>query len=45
MHRGLITIEEIRFHPLNSKKVLEYLEFQTSFKKADEDLPSGSTYV
>jgi hypothetical protein len=45
MYRPLITVEEVRFHPLNSRKTLEYLEFQTGFKKQDEDLPPGESYL
>jgi hypothetical protein len=41
VHRPIVMIEEIRFHPLNSRRVLEYMEFQTGFKKEDEQREPG----
>ncbi|GAA3228618.1 hypothetical protein [Actinocorallia longicatena] len=38
MPRGIYLLEEVEFHPMNSRKPLEYLQWLTRYKQEDEAL-------
>lgn len=42
MRRGIYLLEEVEFHPMNSKKPLEYLEWLTAYKRQDDELTAGA---
>lgn len=41
MRRGICLLEEVEFHPMNSRRPLEYLEWLTAYKREDEALERG----
>lgn len=41
MRRGVYLIEEVEFHPMNSRRPLEYLEWLTAYKREDDAMASG----
>jgi hypothetical protein len=41
MRRAIHLIEEVEFHPMNSRKPLEYLRWLTTYKQQDESLEPG----
>lgn len=41
MRRGIHLLEEVEFHPMNSRRPLEYLRWLTAYKKEDEALAPG----
>src|SRR5437879_2201226 len=41
MPRGICLLEEVEFHPMNSRRPLEYLEWLTAYKREDEALERG----
>jgi hypothetical protein len=43
MHRGVYLLEEVQFHPMNSKNALEYLTWLTRYKKQDEERATGES--
>jgi hypothetical protein len=42
MRRGIYLLEEVEFHPMNSRKPLEYLQWLTAYKKQDDELATGA---
>ncbi|MFD0852389.1 hypothetical protein ACFQ07_09160, partial [Actinomadura adrarensis] len=36
MHRGIYLLEEVEFHPMNSRRPLEYLRWLTRYKAEDD---------
>lgn len=43
MHRGIYLLEEVYFHPMNSRKPLEYLKWLTEYKREDERREAGES--
>lgn len=41
MPRGIYLVEEVEFHPMNSRKPLEYLRWLTRYKGEDDGLVAG----
>lgn len=41
MRRGICLLEEVEFHPMNSRRPLEYLQWLTAYKRQDEGLRAG----
>ena len=39
MRRGIYLLEEVEFHPMNSRKPLEYLTWLTRYKREDDEMP------
>lgn len=42
MRRGIYLLEEVEFHPMNSKKPLEYLTWLTRYKREDDQRAEDS---
>ncbi|MGH3389773.1 MAG: hypothetical protein ACRDOO_12955 [Actinomadura sp.] len=42
MRRGIYLLEEVEFHPMNSRKPLEYLQWLTAYKRQDDELAAGA---
>ncbi|MEU5879091.1 hypothetical protein [Spirillospora sp. NPDC047279] len=41
MRRGVYLLEEVEFHPMNSRRPLEYLRWLTEYKREDDRLAAG----
>lgn len=41
MHRGIHLLEEVEFHPMNSRRPLEYLRRLTAYKREDDARAAG----
>jgi hypothetical protein len=41
MRRGIYLLEEVEFHPMNSRRPLEYLEWLTAYKRQDDERVAG----
>jgi hypothetical protein len=41
MRRGVHLLEEVEFHPMNSRRPLEYLRWLTDYKRQDDARPAG----
>ncbi|MDL4774619.1 MULTISPECIES: hypothetical protein [Thermomonosporaceae] len=42
MRRGIYLLEEVEFHPMNSRRPLEYLRWLTAYKQEDDRLAEGA---
>ena len=42
VRRGIYLLEEVEFHPMNSRKPLEYLTWLTRYKREDDQMPADA---
>jgi len=42
MRRGIYLLEEVEFHPMNSRRPLEYLRWLTGYKREDDRMEAGA---
>jgi hypothetical protein len=42
MRRGIYLLEEVEFHPMNSRRPLEYLRWLTEYKRQDDRMEAGA---